>query len=310
MSELYVGIDVSKEQLDIALSDGRELQCPNDEAGHAVLCQILSVSPPKLIVMEATGGLERAVAVELAGHGLALRIVNARNVRHFAKAAGLLAKTDRIDAQVLMHFGQLMKLEPREPIDEQQRILQALIARRRQLLEMLSMERNRLPGTHKAVRPQVKRAIEWLEKQLATNDKDTDEALKTCGVWREKIELLESVPGVGRVISLNLLAHLPELGTLNRRQISALAGVAPFNRDSGRMRGRRSVYGGRSAPRAALYMAALVGARHNPVLKAFYQRLRAAGKPCKVALVACMRKLLTILNIMIRESAPWHPKIV
>jgi transposase len=308
MSELYAGIDVSKEQLDIALSDGRELQCPNDEAGHAVLCQILAVRPPRLIVMEATGGLERAIAVELAGRGLPIRIVNARMIRHFAKASGLLAKTDRIDAQVLVHFGQAMKLEAREPVNEQQMILQALIARRRQLLEMLTMERNRLPGTHKAVRPQIKRTIEWLEKQLATNDKDTDEALKTCGVWREKVELLESVPGIGRVISLNLLANLPELGTLNRRQISALAGVAPFNRDSGRMRGKRSVYGGRAAPRAALYMAALVGARHNPVLKIFYQRLRAAGKPGKVALVACMRKLLTILNVMLREGTSWHPQ--
>jgi len=309
MSELYAGIDVSKERLDIALSDGRELQCPNDEAGHAVLCQILLASPPMLIVMEATGGLERDVAVELAGRGLPLRIVNARMVRHFAKAAGLLAQTARIDAQVLMRFGQVMNLEPREPINEQQRTLQALIARRRQLLEMLMMEKNRLPGTHKAVRPQLKRTIEWLEKQLASNNKDTDEALKTCGIWRDRIELLESVPGIGRVISLNLLAYLPELGTLNRRQISALVGVAPFNRDSGRMRGKRSVYGGRSVPRAALYMAALVGVRHNPVLKSFYQRLKSAGKPCKVALVACMRKLLTILNIMIREGTAWQPKV-
>lgn len=309
MSELYVGIDVSKEQLDIALSDGRELQCSNDEVGHAKLCAVLMEQRLKLIVMEATGGFERALAVELAGRGLALRIVNPRQVRHFAKASGLLAKTDRIDARVLMQFGQAMKLEAREPVSEQQRVLQALITRRRQLVEMLVMEKNRLQGAHKAVRTQVQRTIDWLEKQLATTDKDTDDALKSCGIFREKVELLESVPGIGRVISLNLLATLPELGTLNRREISALAGVAPFNRDSGRMRGRRSIYGGRADTRSALYMAALVGARHNPVLKNFYQRLRAAGKPGKVALVACMRKLLTILNVMVREGTAWYPKV-
>jgi len=309
MSELYVGIDVSKDRLDIAFSDGRSLQVSNDEGGHASFCEQLAANPPQLVVMEATGGLERGLAVELAARGLPLRIVNARLVRHFAKATGLLAKTDKIDARVLVHFGQAMKLEGREPVSEQQRELQALLTRRRQLVEMLGMERNRLPGAHKAVRPQVNRTIEWLQKQISDTDRDTDEALKACGIWREKVELLESVPGIGHVISLNLLATLPELGTLNRRQISALAGVAPFNRDSGRLKGRRSVYGGRAAPRTALYMAALVGARHNPVLREFYQRLRAAGKPGKVALVACMRKLLTIINVMIREGAPWNPQL-
>lgn len=308
MSELFVGIDVSKDRLDIAFSDGRGLQISNDEDGHVSFCKQLAVEAPQLVVMEATGGLERGLAVELAGRGLPLRIVNARLVRHFAKATGLLAKTDKIDAEVLVRFGQAMKLEAREPVSEQQRELQALLGRRRQLVEMLGMERNRLPGAHKAVRPQVKRTIDWLQKQISDTDRDTDEALKACGIWREKVELLESVPGIGRVISLNLLATLPELGTLNRRQISALAGVAPFNRDSGRMRGKRSIYGGRAATRAALYMAALVGARHNPVLKRFYLRLRAAGKPGKVALVACMRKLLTILNVMIREGTPWKPQ--
>jgi transposase len=309
MSELYVGIDVSKDQLDIALSDGRDLQLSNNGAGHERLCEQLLADRPKLIVMEATGGFERTLAVDLAGHGLALRIVNPRLVRHFAKAAGLLAKTDKIDAQVLVRFAQAMKIEAREPVSEQQRVMQALMARRRQLTEMLVMERNRLPGAHTAVRSQIQRTVDWLQKQLASTDKDTDEALKSCGVWREKVELLESVPGIGRVTSLSLLATLPELGTLNRRQISALAGVAPFNRDSGQMRGRRSVYGGRAATRSALYMAALVGARYNPVLRNFYQRLRQAGKPGKVALVACMRKLLTILNVMLRERTSWSPKL-
>lgn len=309
MSDLYVGIDVSKEQLDVASSDGGQLQFGNDEAGHAGLCQQLEQREPTLIVLEATGGLERAVAVELAARGLPVRVVNARLVRHFAKASGLLAKTDKIDAEVLVRFGQVMKVEPRELVNEQQRMLQALITRRRQLVEMLGMERNRLATAHKAVRGQVQRTIDWLEKQLSTTDADTDDALRSSGVWREKVELLESVPGIGRVISLNLIATLPELGQLNRRQISALAGVAPFNRDSGRMRGKRSIYGGRAFTRSALYMAALVGMRHNPVLRDFYQRLRAAGKPGKVALVACMRKLLTILNVMVREGRTWNPTL-
>lgn len=309
MSELYVGIDISKNHLDVALSDGTALQMDNDENGCKQLSEHLHSKLPKLIVMEATGGLERAVAMELAARGLPLRIVNARLVRHFAKAAGLLAKTDQLDAQVLIRFGQAMKLEPRDPVEEGQRVLQALMTRRRQLLEMLGMEKNRLATAHPAVCGQVRRTIRWLESQLASTDQDTDAALKSCGVWREKVELLESVPGVGRVISLSLLATLPELGRLNRRQISALVGVAPFNRDSGQLRGRRSIYGGRAPTRSALYMAALVGARHNPVLKVFYQRLRRAGKPGKVALVACMRKLLCILNVMIRTRTPWRPPL-
>ena len=309
MSEHYVGIDVSKEYLDVACSKGSSLRVSNDAAGHTELCERLKADAPRLIVMEATGGLERCVAAALAAEGLPTRVVNARQVRHFAKAAGLLAKTDRIDAQVLVRFGQAMKLEAREPVSDQLQGLQALVARRRQLVEMLMMERNRLSSAHRAVRPQVMRTIKWLQQQLAGNDTDTDGALRACGVWHEKVELLESVPGIGRVISLNLIATLPELGKLNRRQISALVGVAPFNRDSGQMRGRRSVYGGRSTTRQALYMAALVGMRHNPVLKSFYQRLRAAGKPAKVALVACMRKLLTILNVMVRDNTPWNPRL-
>lgn len=308
MSERYIGIDVSKEHLDVASSEGWTLRVSNDAPGHAQLCERLKSEPPKLIVMEATGGLERCLAVALAAQELPVRVVNARLVRHFAKAAGLLAKTDRIDAQVLVRFGQAMKPVAREPVSEQLLALQALVTRRRQLVEMLVMERNRLSTAHKAVKPQVLRTIKWLEKQLASNDTDTDDALRACGVWHEKVELLESVPGIGRVIALSLIATLPELGTLNRRQISSLAGVAPFNRDSGQLRGHRSIYGGRVSTRGALYMAALVGARHNPVLKSFYQRLRTAGKPAKVALVACMRKLLTILNVMVRENTPWRPR--
>lgn len=310
MSELYVGIDVSKERLDVAFSDGREGQFGNDPAGHGQLRELLSQQPPRLIVMEATGGLERPAAAALAAAGLALRIANARHVRDFAKASGRLAKTDRLDAQVLVKFAQAMKLEPRELPSEQQQGLQALIMRRQQLIEMLVMEKNRLRTAHKDVKRGLKKNIDWLEQQLKHADQDLGSALRECGVWREKVELLESVPGIARVTALRLLASLPELGTLNRREISALAGVAPFNRDSGGWTGKRCIYGGRAFARSALYMSALVGVRYNAVLKVFYQRLRAAGKPAKVALVACMRKLLTIINSMIRHRQHWSPKLM
>jgi len=269
-----------------------------------------SAAVPRLVLMEATGGLERALAAQLSAAGVLLRIVNARHVRHFAKATGLLAKTDRLDAQALVRFAQTLKPEPRSIASEQTLALQALIARRRQLVEMLGMERNRLRTAHSGVRKSLQASIRWLEKRLAEVDEDIDGALRECGVWREKVELLESVPGIARVISVNLVACLPELGELNRRQISALAGVAPFNRDSGRWQGRRSIYGGRPQVRRALYMAALVGARHNPVLRAFYQRLRSAGKPAKVALTACMRKLLVIVNTMLKTGKPWTTDLV
>jgi transposase len=306
MSELYVGVDVSQGHLDVASSDGVVLRVTNDDQGIRTLRERFEQAVPMLVLMEATGGLERALAVELSAAQIPVRIINARHVRHFAKATGLLAKTDRLDAAMLVLFAQRMKPEPRPIVPEQTQALQALILRRRQLVEMLTMERNRARTAHRGVRKGVQANIRWLEKCLAEVDGDIDQALRECGVWREKVELLESVPGIARVISVSLLASLPELGHLNRRQISALAGVAPFNRDSGRWQGRRSIYGGRPLVRSALYMAALVGARHNPVLKVFYQRLRAAGKPAKVALTACMRKLLVILNTMIRNGQRWQ----
>lgn len=310
MSALYVGIDVSKERLDVAFSDGREVHFGNDAGGHGRLCALLRPEQPQLIVMEATGGLERSAAAELAAAGLALRIVNARHVRDFAKASGRLAKTDRLDAQMLVKFAQAMRPEPREVPSDQLQGLQALNARRRQLIEMLVMEKNRLGSARKEIKRGLKKHIESLERQLKHIDQDLGSALRECGLWREKVELLESVPGIGQVTALKLVASLPELGTLNRREISALAGVAPFNRDSGRWSGKRCIFGGRAPARSALYMAALVGARYNPVLKVFYQRLRAAGKPAKVALVACMRKLLTIINSMIRYRQSWSPKLL
>jgi transposase len=302
-------VDVSKEHLDVAFSDGRELQVRNDPSGYQRLHELLSTAVPTLVVMEATGGLEQGLAAELGAAGIPLRIMNARHVRHFAKATGCLAKTDRIDARVLVQFAQALRPEPRAIQPEQLRALQALVGRRRQLLEMLMMERNRLRTAHPEVRRNVQGAVRWLEKQLKGVDEDIGKGLRECGVWRETVELLETVPGIAQLTSVKLVATLPELGTLNRRQISALAGVAPFNRDSGRWQGKRSIFGGRAMVREALYMAALVGSRHNPVLKVFYQRLRQAGKPAKVALVACMRKLLVILNTMVREHQSWSPRM-
>jgi transposase len=307
--EVYVGIDISKARLDVATSAGETFSVSNDEAGHEQLCERFKAAPPKLIVMEATGGLERDLALQLAAAGWEIRVINPRQVRRFAQAAGVLAKTDRLDAQVLVRFAQALKPEPRAVEDEEIQRFQALIGRRRQLLEMLTMEKNRLRVAHREVRKDVKETIDWLEKRLRSTNGDIGGALRECGVWREKVELLETVPGIARIIATNLIAALPELGRLNRREISALAGVAPFNDDSGRHQGKRRIYGGRAAARTPLYMAALVGSRHNPVLKAFYQRLRAAGKPAKVALTACMRKLLVIVNTMIREGRPWRSTI-
>jgi transposase len=310
MGKQYVGIDVSQDRLDVAFSDGRELEVGNDEAGHQQLCELLSAEVPQLVVLEATGGFERMAAVALAAAGLSLRVVNARQVRDFAKASGRLAKTDRLDARVLVAFAEAMKLEPREVPSEELQALQALILRRRQIVEMLVMEKNRLRTAHKGVKRDLKQSIAWLEKRLKQTDQDLGAALRECGVWQEKVELLESVPGVARVTALTVVSILPEIGTLNRREISALAGVAPFNRDSGYWSGKRSIYGGREAARKALYMCTLAGIRCNATIKQFYTRLRKAGKPGKVAMVACMRKLLTILNSMIKHHQRWSPKLM
>lgn len=302
---IYVGVDVSKEWLDVASSDGQYYRVANDESGHAELVRRCEAQVPQLVLMEATGGLERALAAALSAAGVALRIINARHIRHFAKATGLLAKTDKLDAQALVRFAQAIKPEARALTSEPIQALQALIMRRRQILEMLVMEQNRLRLAHRGVRKEIEGSIRFLEKRLKGVDDDIDGQLRESGAWREKVELLESVPGVGRVISMSLISSLPELGSLNRRQICALTGVAPFNHDSGRFRGQRRIRGGRALPRSALYMAALVGIRHNGRIQALYRRLKAAGKPSKVALVACMRKLLVILNTMLKTGQRW-----
>jgi transposase len=304
----FIGIDVAKAQLEFACRPSGETSLqPNTESGiHALVarCQTLA---PTLIVCEATGGYEAALVAALATAGLPVVITNPRQVRAFAKATGQLAKTDAIDAQILALFAERVRPEPRPLPDAAAQALEALLTRRRQLVEMLTAERNRLLVARTPVRRDLQQHIRFLERRLREADDDLHTAVKTSSLWRVKDDLLQSVPGVGRVVSLTLLAELPELGRLNHKEIAALVGVAPLNRDSGTLRGKRWVYGGRAPVRAVLYMAALVASRRNPVIRAFYLRLRAAGKPAKLALTACMRKLLTILNAIARSGTPWTP---
>jgi transposase len=262
--------------------------------------------PNDLVVLEATGGMEIPAASALAVLGVPVVVVNPRQVRDFAKSTGRLAKTDALDARVLAHFAEAVRPEPRPLPDEQARQLSALLSRRRQISEMLTAERNRLQSADSTVCRRLNVHIRWLERELSDIDNNLDEAIKASPLWRVKSDILKSVPGIGPVVSFTLLSELPELGQLNRKEIAALAGVAPLNRDSGTLAGRRTVWGGRARVRAALYMAALVASRYNPVIKDFYLRLCARGKPKKVALTACMRKLLLILNSMVKNKEKWN----
>ncbi len=308
---LYVGINVAKAHLDGAvLPTGEQWRTPNDEVGIADVVTRLRDPLPTLVVLDATGGLEFPVVAALAAAGVPVAVVNPRQVRDFAKATGKLAKTDSLDAQVLAHFAQAVRPEPRPLPDAQAQALEALLVRRRQVVAMLTAEKNRLSRAHAPVRQRVQAHITYLEQELGHLDADLGNALHSSPLWREQDTLLQSVPGVGPVLSLTLLAALPELGTLDRRRISSLVGVAPLNRDSGTRRGKRTVWGGRATVRAVLYMGALVASRWNPVLRTFYRRLCAAGKPKKVALTACMRKLLTILNAILKHRTPWQPNHV
>ncbi|MGH7148982.1 MAG: IS110 family transposase [Nitrospiraceae bacterium] len=306
---VFVGVDVSKARLDIALRPEGRFSVPNNEAGWAQVVERLRAVPPTLVVLEATGGLEVPLTGALVAAGLPVVVVNPRHVRDFAKAAGKLAKTDALDAQVLAHFAEVMRPEPRPLPDEQTQTLAAILMRRRQLVEMLTAEKNRLASARKPVRTSLRAHITWLERELAHTDRDLAQAIRESPVWHEKDELLRSVPGVGPVLTATLLANLPELGTLTGKQIAALVGVAPLNRDSGTLRGKRTVWGGRAQVRAVLYMGAIVAARFNPVIRAFYRRLCAAGKAKKVALTACMRKLLIILNAMVKHRTPWRAEL-
>jgi transposase len=307
----YVGIDVSKARLDVAVRPGGQAwQSANDEAGIAALVERLQFwqpLAPQLIVLEATGGLERLVVAALALASLPVAVVNARQARDFAKATGRLAKTDAVDAAVLAHFAQALQPTPRPLPDAATQALAALVERRHQLVSMLTAEQNRLQQALPAVRAKVAAHIAWLEQALAEIDQELDQMLRASPLWRERDRLQRSVPGVGPAVSRTLLAHLPELGAGSSKHLATLVGLAPLNRDSGAWRGTRAIWGGRQQVRAALYMAALVGVRHHPALQAFYERLVARGKPKKVALTACMHKLLLILHAVLRDGTPWAP---
>jgi transposase len=310
VTPIFVGIDVSKAQLDVAIRPtGQRESVSNDKAGIQALVKRLSKIGPALIVLEASGGFERQVMNALVCAELPAVVVNPRQVRDFAKATGQLAKTDSIDAEVLARFGEAVRPALRPLPDAVTVELRALTTRRRQITEMIVAERSRLAMACKAVTKRINAHIRWLESELKQVDKDLDRTIRHSPIWKQNEDLLRSVPGIGPVTSRVLLAELPELGKLNRKQISALAGVAPFNRDSGTLKGRRSIWGGRASVRAALYMAAWVAARRNSVIRKFYTRLLTVGKERKVALVACMHKLLTILNSMIKHKTRWSEKI-
>ena len=307
----FVGIDVSKTQLDIAERPGnKRWSAVNAEADIGKVVETVGALSPQVIVIEATGGMEVPLVAALSQARLPVVVVNPRQVRDFAKAVGRLAKTDRIDAEILAHFGEAVKPEVRALKDEDTQMLTALVMRRRQVIEMLTAEKNRLGISPKVVHKDIQQHITWLQARLEDIDRHLESAIRKSPVWREKDDLLRSVPGVGQVLSVSLITGLPELGTLSRRQIAALVGVAPLNRDSGLFRGKRTVWGGRSYIRAVLYMATLSASRVNPTISLFYRRLIGAGKKPKVALTACMRKLIGILNAIVKNRIPWqadHP---
>lgn len=306
---MFVGIDVSKKKLDVAVRpSGTTHQFANDAEGIAKLVETIR-APGVLVVLEPTAGYELDLVCALVEAKMDVAVVNARQLRDFAKSRGILAKTDRLDAQVIALFAELHRPEPRMQPDEGTRELEALVLRRRQLVDMRASEKARALLCNKKVRPKIKELIEFLTKQINDVDEELREFVKKSTEWKAKAELLESVKGVGHVVIMTLLALLPELGKLNRKQIAALVGVAPFNNDSGKKRGKRSIWGGRAAVRSVLYMSATVAATYNPKIAALYQRLINKGKQHKVAIVACMRKLITILNAMMRKGQAWNPAL-
>lgn len=304
--EFFIGIDIAKDWLDLGHHPGSHAErIAHSETGIAGLCERLRTEPPTLIVMEATGGLETALASALAAAGLAVAVVNPRQVRDYAKACGRLAKTDRIDALILAAFAAAIRPQVRPLPDAETRALGDLLARRRQLIEMRVQEKLRLGRASAVQRTSLKEHIAWLDERITRLDTDLTQALRTSAAWREKDDLLKAIPGIGLVTRATLLALLPELGRLGHKEIAALAGVAPFNRDSGQHRGERIIWGGRAPVRRVLYRAAVSAMRCNPVIRAFSLRLRGQGKPAKVALTACMRKLLVIMNAMLKHHSPW-----
>jgi transposase len=308
-SGMYVGIDVSKSHLDVFAPGPGAFRVEYTDAGLAGLVDTLSGHEVKLVVMEATGKLEAVCAATLARNNIPVAVVNPRQVRDFARASGRLAKTDRIDAEVISRFGEALQPEAREVRSEDEVRFDELLTRRRQVVAMITTEKNRL-GTvgDRKVRRRITAHIRWLERELKDVDREMSDAIEESPLWRLKDALLRSVPGIGETTSKVLIAELPELGDLNRKEIASLVGVAPVNRDSGTMRGRRTIFGGRAVVRSALYMAVLAATKHNPDLKRFYQRMLAAGKPTKVALTATMRKLVVLLNSVVARGTKWQPE--
>lgn len=302
----FIGIDVSKKSLDIALRpSNQQWSVEYNDKEIAALIKKLTDFDPALVVVEATGGLQTQLVSQFVAAGLPIVVCNPRQIRDFAKATGKLAKTDKIDAAVIAHFAEAVRPEVRPLKSEQTQELTDLLARRSQLVDMLTAEKNRFQQATRGVKNGIRNHIHWLEKHLDENNKTLDKFIKESPVWRKKDQIIQSTPGVGRVMSLALLSCVPELGTINRRQVAALIGVAPFNRDSGQFKGKRAIWGGRAGVRSVLYMCALTAIRCNPVIKDFYQRLIKVGKLPKVAIVACMRKLLVILNAMIKSDTVW-----
>jgi transposase len=306
---VFIGIDVAKEQLEVAARpSGARWAVANDDRGLAALvARLQHEGPVTLIVLEATGGYELAAVAALLAAGWPVAVVNPRQIRDFARATGQLAKTDTLDAAVQAHFAEVIRPLARPLPDELGQQMQGWVVRRRQLLDMLEAEQHRLARAPRTVRAQIQNHVDWLRKPLREADRELRTLLHRSPVWREQDDLLRSVPGVGPVLATTLLAAVPELGHLNRHQVAKLIGVAPLNQDSGHQRGVRRIWGGRAPVRATLYMATLAAVKHNPVIRTFYQRLCAAGKPKKVALTACMRKLLTILNAMLHHRTAWQP---
>jgi transposase len=309
--QIFIGLDVSKQKLDVAVRpQGRHFVTSNDDRGIKLLVKRLVALKPQLIVLEASGGYEFLVTAALAEAQLPVALINPLAVRKFAGATGKLAKTDKIDAQVLAHFAEAVKPEPRPLPDQEHQVLKAALQRRLQVVKMIGQEENRLEKTYiPAVRRDIQEHLTWLRRRLEQLDRELNDQIRQSPLWRDRDRLLQSCIGIGPVVSLAIIAQMPELGRLSGKQASALAGVAPYNRDSGRFRGKRMIRGGRSYLRRMLYMAAVVAARFNPVIRAFYQRLLAAGKPKKLALTACMRKLLLILNAMAKNNQPWNQLI-
>lgn len=308
MTSVIVGIDVGKTNLDVAVAgNGSVREWSNDERGRRVLSGWLSEQEVELVVLEASGGIEAALVSELVEAGIPVAVVNPTRVRAFARAAGQLAKTDPIDARVIARFGATMKPKAKAIRDQAQLALSQQVTRRRQMVQMVTAEKNRAQTALGAMKEQIERHIAWLQSEIEHLENEINQAIMADPIWQETAERLQSTPGVGAITAATLVAELPELGRLNRQKITALVGLAPFNHDSGKRRGQRRIFGGRASVRTVLYMAALSAIKCNPVIRSFYQRLIAKGKPKKVAITACMRKLLVILNTMVKTGQAWKP---